>query len=210
VKPALSLYLLFLSIGLATAIVVVPLTIRIKMDNWRKNKSISLGVGFLFFTGHKRFTLKKFSLARQKLTSWFPLFREIAYLRTGLSFLNQQLKILNWKSLTFKIKVGSGDPANTALLAGGLMGTSRLVSRYLQEYYYFEKRPSILVYPSFTTRVLYFDLYLVFKTSIGRLLYIGIFLAAYLVAGRWLKNAGASNPRSHENSHGKFKGNGGC
>ncbi|NLX91012.1 MAG: DUF2953 domain-containing protein [Firmicutes bacterium] len=112
--------------------------------------------------------------------------------------------------MLLKIKIGNGNPYDTALLAGSLLGISGFLSRYLETHYSFQKRPHIVIYPSFTAKIFYFDFFLEFKANALRLLYMGIYLAAFLLAGRCLKNAGASNPRLNENSHGEFKRNGGC
>lgn len=209
-KPALSLYFWFLFLSFFLAIVVVPFTIRIKINNWRKNNSISLEIKFLFFALHKTFGFSRFSVATQNIASRIFFFQDINSLFAGLAFFNRQLKALNWRYLSLKITIGNGNPAETALIAGSLLGTSGFLSRYLKKHYSFKKQPRFFIYPSFTARIFYFDLLFAFKTSVGRLLYTGIYLTAYLLAGRWLRNAGASNPGLNENSHGKLKRNGGC
>lgn len=202
----ISFYFWFLFFCFFLASILVPFTIRIKIANWRKDNGISLEIKFLFFAVQKTVFLRRLSAAPYHIASQI----DSNTLVNGIIFFNRQLKILKWKHLILKIKIGDGNPYDTALIAGSLLGVSGFLSRYLETHYSFKKRPSFFIYPSFTAKMFYFDLFLEFKAGALRLLYIGTYLAAFLLAGRCLKNAGASNPRLNENSHGEFKRNGGC
>jgi len=222
-EPATFYYFLFLLVLLLFIILLLPVTICIKVDNWRKNNFISLEMKLFFLLFYKTYNFKRYSSSVKKSTAKILSFGEIFKRQTlnkefdfflsGLAFFNHRLKTLNWRFMDLKLKAGTGDPAGTALLTGSLCGASSFLSMYLEKHYSFPKRPCFHIYPSFTDMCFYFELLFEFKTSVGRLLYMGLYLLAYLSAGRWYINAGTSgtsNSGLNENSHGKLKRNGGC
>ncbi len=219
-EPAAYFYLCFLLFFFFITLMLIPLTIRIKIDNWRKNNCISLEIKLLFFSIHKTYYLSKYFTAPKSTASKFFSLKKILdeqnyhklldIFLNSLAIFHRQLKKFTWRRLDLKLKLGTGNPAGTALIMGSLHGTCSILSVYLGKYYSFQKQPLFLLYPSFTARMLYFELLLEFKTSMVRLLHLGLYLLAYFFLGRWFINAGTSNPGFNENGHGKFKRNGGC
>lgn len=221
-EQAAYFYLCFLLFFFFITFMLIPLTIRIKIDNWRKNNCISLEIKLLFFSIHRTYYLskaKEFTSHQITASKFFLLkkfldeqnYRQLLdTLLNSLPIFHRQLKKISWRCLDLKLKLGTGNPAETALIMGSLHGICSILSLYLVNDYSFQKQPLFLLYPSFTAKMLYFELFLEFKTSMVRLLHLGLYLRAYFFLGRWSLNAGTSNPGLNENSHGKFKRNGGC
>lgn len=212
-EPAAYFYVCFLLFFFFIVIMLMPSIICIKIDNWRKNNCISLEVKLLYFSIYKTFYYKSTASKANFLKKIFEAQNHNKLLDTllnSLTIFHRQLKKIAWRSLNLKFKLGTGSPAGTALIVGSLQGIGSILSLYLGKYYSFQKQPRFLIYPSFTAKSSYFELLLEFKTSTARLLYLGLYLLAYFFLGRWFLNAGTSNPGFNENSHGKFKRDGGC
>ena len=218
--PAAFFYALILLFTVVFIILLLPVTIRIKIDNWRKNNFISFEIELFFLTIHRTYSPQRLSRIFQspaiRTGSWARIFqdkylkRKINILLANLSFFNRQLKTFQWQYMDINLKISAGDPARTALLIGSSLSISGLLSLHLEKIYAFKKRPRFRIFPSFAVMSIYFELFFQFKTSLGRLFYLGLYLLAFLFVGRWFINAGTSNSGLNENSHGKLKRNGGC
>lgn len=173
--PFLFLFLLFL----------LPLEIRISFDNLRQDKGISLQMAALLWGRVTLFKLLRTFPAGFKITSFSELAdalvaekdswykSEKKRLQKIVSLVYCYMQSVTWKDFDLVLKIGTGDPAWTALLTGFLRclfgwGSPR-VTRLLS----FKKgnRPRFLVYPSFQESEFVFLLSVEFVTGGLRTLY---------------------------------------
>lgn len=206
----------------------MPLGVRIKIDNLRENNTnnfILLVVTFLIFYRLKIFKLKKIILSfsdqqenaglllLQRLTTIIKdekIRRLISILKNPL-LMHFFLNTAKYKKLDFFLKIGSGDPAWTAILTACLRSFFGILSPYLLRFLFFKQgKPRLLIYPSFLRQELLFLFSLEISFNLARLLYFYIAILIFKLLERWSKNERTSDSGFDGNSYGKFKRDGRC
>lgn len=210
-------------------LLLLPLEIRISFDNLRKDKGISLQLVVLFWGKVKLWQLQRTFPAGLKMTSFWQQAYALAegkadWYKSGkvklqkITFLVYRfMRAIIWKKFDLKVKLGTGDPAWTALFTGFLRYLSGRGSPHVLRLLSFRKgsRPRFLVYPSFLEREFLFLLSVEFTASGLKILYYTVKIFWETVLGyqililrRRSKNGRTSNPGFNDHSYGEPQGNG--
>lgn len=160
-------------------ILLVPFTLRIKVDNLRHDSNISLSLGIMLCgriqilslqriigaeTGFSPYKILKIAERRVKLRK--------QNLHKAITLLQRLNNAVVWHEMVAMLRVGTGDPAATGMITGILRGLGGVFSAKLQQNRYFWKnKPVIHVYPSFFEKELKYLLAIELSTSLGRILY---------------------------------------
>ncbi|MGI5875697.1 MAG: DUF2953 domain-containing protein [Dethiobacteria bacterium] len=217
-------FLLFLPL-LVLLLLLWPITVCIKIDNLRENKTIKFLLELYIFKRTKVFRVKKGinvdnKIDGQRLSTFFCKpeasgkskgSRIFQFLRKYQWPTCYFLRTLRWDELDFFLRLGTGDPAWTAIITGFLRSFAGLLSFYLSRYLIFiAQKPRLLIYPSFFKQEFSFMFSIEFNFNLLKVL---LFLAAMFIVKlreRWFRYVRSSHSGLNENSHGKFERNGGC
>lgn len=178
-------------------LLLLPVEIRITIDNLRKDKSIS-GLLIVLFGGKIKLlqTKKTFPALLQVdsfLKQCFELWREKEeWFKSGKMRLKKIagtiysiMRAGTWKKLDLHIKLGNGDPSQTAFLTGLLRYVSGRGTPHVMQLLSFKKacRPRFLFYPSFQKHEFVFLFTVEFTLSGLKLVYYGAKIFYETVSG---------------------------
>lgn len=192
--PSLFLGSLFLFIIL---LFLLPVEVRITIDNLRKDKSISLQLIILFWGKVKLRQIKRIFPAAFQINSFLEQCNALVkekeeWYKSGKAQLQKTagavyhlMRTAIWKKFDLKVKLGSGDPAWTALLTGFLRYLSGRGSPHVLRLLSFKKgkRPLFLFYPSFLEREYIFLLSVEFTVSGLKLIYYSVKIFCEIILG---------------------------
>ena len=217
-----SFYLWFLFIFIIAVALFMPLQMRISFNNLRKDNSVSLKVE-IFLPGslkvacfNKKIMLYE-DIGKKLLTKDSLIFFEKGSYKKILSLLCWIFKHFNLISLEIKAKIGTGDAAWTAMIVAFLRKLPEIIYPFFHRRMFFEKRPCILIYPSFSGRELIFFCSIKFYIKGIVILYCAVFFLWQTIfraknqhLRRMIRNDRASHTGSDAHCHGKPEGNGRC
>jgi len=221
-----SFYLLFLFLFILSSILLLPLRIRISIDNLRENNSVSSQLEIFILGRIKAARLRKELLVDKNtdkllagIDRWKALWKKPGEIRLRqiLNLANRFIHTVRWKAVDVKAKVGAADAAWTGVLTGFLRQLAAIVSNYFFQALSLEKRPRLLIYPSYGQKEFVFSIVVEFYTNGFITLYYSIlimweavFRVKIQLLWRAIRYGRASHTGFDDNRHGKFKGNGRC
>ena len=175
---------------------LLPVEIRITIDNLRKDKSISLQLIILFWGKIKFWQVKRIFPAAFQINSFLKqchaLLEKEEWYKSGKAQLQKTagavyrlMRAAIWKKLELQVKLGVGDPAWTALLTGFLRYLSGRGSPHVLRLLSFKKesRPRFLFYPSFLEREFIFLISVEFTVSGLKLIYYSVKIFCETILG---------------------------
>jgi hypothetical protein len=134
----------------------------------------------------------------------YQLLRKIIYVLRET--LNRSLKI---KDFNLDVKIGTGDPAGTALIYGALWSIAGVLSTYFFSRYK-PKNKKINIAADFNKETFNVEFNCIFNIRIVNIIQVGIIFLKWYIKNRkgGDKNVKSSNRRTYEYSDGKHQGNG--
>ncbi len=216
-----SCYLWFLFLFIIALALFFPFRVRISFNNLRKNNSVSMKVE-IFVPGSSR------SVSFNKEISPYVNIAKVFFIKDSnmfftkgsvtkiKAFLCRAFGRLKLVSLEIKAKVGTGDAAWTALLVTLLRQLAVIVFLpCFPRMQFSEKRPCILVYPSFGQREFIFFVAMKFYARGTDILFYTFwyfwettFRTKIQYLGRMIGYDRTPHTGPDDHGHGEFKGNG--
>ena len=189
--------LAFLFLFITLFLMLLPVEIRITIDNLRKDNSISGQFIVSFGEKIKLLQIKKTFPATLEIGSFLNQCLELwkergKWYKSGKEMLSKTAAIVYrlmragiWKKFDLRIKFGCLNPAQTALLTGFLRYISGRGTPHILHFLSFRRggRPRFLFYPSFQKNEFVFLFAVEFTVSGLKLLYYGIKILYETVSG---------------------------
>lgn len=157
-------------------ILLVPITLRIKLDNLRHDSNISLSLAVKLCGRMQIFSLQRILGAETGYKVLKIADRRVKLskqdLHKAVTLLQRLHSAVAWHETEVMLRFSTGDPAATGIIAGILHGLGGVLSAKLRRTRHFrKKKPVILVYPSFFEKELKYHLAIELSSSLGRIFY---------------------------------------